>query len=305
MRPLILGTRGSSLAMCQVQIVQTLLEEREPSRPVKVQPIRARADKAPETPLAALQGEGVFVKELEQALLDGEIDAAVHSMKDVPLDQPAGLRIAAVLEREEPQDALVSRSGAAFERLPAGARVGTSSLRRKAQVLRRRRDLDLRDIRGNVDTRLRKLDEGQYEAIIVAACGLVRLGLGERITEYLSLEWMLPEPGQGCLAVQARAEDGEVIEALRALDDPASRACVEAERAFLRGLGGGCRLPIAAHASMAGGELALQGAVVAPDGRAELRGAARGPMTEPVALGQRLAEQLISQGALKLLVPQR
>lgn len=286
--------------MCQAQIVQARLEERSPGRTFRLETIKAQADKNPELPLVAMSGEGVFVKELESALAGGRIDVAVHSMKDLPLETPPGLCIAAVLEREEPRDALVSRSGESLERLPKGARIGTSSLRRQSQ-LRRRPDLDLLEIRGNVDTRVRKLDEGRYDAIVVAACGLIRLGLEERITELLDFSDMLPEPGQGALAVETRIEDSETLEAVAFLDDPMSRACVEAERAFLRALGGGCRVPIAAYASAKSGMLELEGAVIAPDGHDERRGTLTGPITEPVALGERLAAHLASLGAAALL----
>ena len=301
MRPLIIGTRGSSLAMCQAQIVQTKLEERFPERPFRLQTIKAQADKNPELSLTAMTGEGVFVKELEAALLEGRIDLAVHSMKDLPLDLPPTLRIVAVLEREEPRDAFVSRSGETLNQLPSGARIGTSSLRRRSQLLHRRRDLQMLDIRGNVDTRLRKLDEGQYDAIVVAACGLIRLGLEERITEYVDFPQMLPEPGQGALAVETRADDREVLDIVSGLDDAESRACVEAERSFLRALGGGCRVPIAAYASYQNGMLQLEGTVVAPDGSAQIRGRLSGEVTEPEALGEALARQLESQGARELL----
>lgn len=301
MRPFVLGTRGSSLAMCQAEIVQATLEERFPERAFTLQTIKAQADRNPELSLAAMGGEGVFVKELEAALAEGRIDCAVHSMKDLPLDAPPALRIAAVLEREEPRDALVSRSGKTLDRLPAGSRIGTSSLRRQSQLLRRRRDLQIVEIRGNVDTRLRKLDEGRYDAIVVAACGLIRLGLEERITERLEFSCMLPEPGQGALAVEARADDAETLTMLAVLDDLESRACVEAERSFLRALGGGCRVPIAAYASCANGTLTLEGAVIAVDGSEALRETLDGPMTEPVALGKALAEQLTAQGAQRLL----
>ena len=287
--------------MCQAQIVQMKLEEQSPGRTLSLQTIKAQADKNPELPLTALGGEGIFVKELEAALSEGRIDCAVHSMKDLPLDVPPSLRVAAVLEREEPRDALVSRSGEPFDRLPGGCRIGTSSLRRRSQLLHRRRDLQMLDIRGNIDTRLRKLEEGRYDAIIVAACGLVRLGLDERITELLDLSHMLPEPGQGALAVEARADDRETLELIGALEDPLARACVEAERAFLRALGGGCRVPIAAYASCRDGQLELEGAVIAPDGHDQLRGTLTGPMTEPAALGEHLAKQLSAKGAQALL----
>ena len=303
MRPVVIGTRGSSLAVCQAHIVQTRLEEKFSGRAFTLHTIKAQADANPELPLTAMGGEGVFVKELEAALAEGRIDCAVHSMKDLPLQLPEALRIASVLEREEPRDALVSRSGQPLERLPAASRIGTSSLRRQSQLLRWRRDLDILDIRGNVDTRLRKLDEGRYDAIVVAACGLIRLGLEERITERLDFSQMLPEPGQGALAVEARADDRDMLEMLGVLEDPLTRACVDAERSFLKALGGGCRVPIAAYASCRDGVLELEGAVVSADGRRELRGEMQGPMTEPVSLGERLAAHLVSQGAKELLQP--
>ncbi len=301
MRPLVIGTRGSSLARCQAQIVQTRLEEHAGGRPVVLKAITAQADRKPEAPLAALEGEGVFVKELEAALLDGAIDLAVHSLKDLPLDTPGGLEIAAVLAREEPRDALVSRTGQGLRALAAGSRVGTSSLRRASQLRRLRHDLEAVPIRGNVDTRLRKLSEGHYDAVLLAACGLIRLGLESRITEFLDLEVMLPEPGQGALAVETRQGDAGVRYLVSALEDPVTRACTEAERAFLRALGGGCRVPIAAYAEERHGTLTLQGAVVAPDGSTQVRGVRTGPMTEPEALGTALAGALSAQGARDLL----
>ena len=286
--------------MCQAQIVQTKLEDRA-GRPIILQAIKTRADTQSETPLVAMSGEGVFVKELEAALLDGRIDCAVHSLKDLPLATPRKLRLAAVLEREEPRDAVVSRSGEAFDELPSAAAIGTSSLRRRSQLLFRRRDVRMVEIRGNVDTRLRKLDDGRYDAVVVAACGLIRLGLEARITEYLDPAVMLPEPGQGALAVEARADDRETLELLAGLDDPMSRACVDAERAMLGALGGGCRVPIGALGSCTEGILELTGAVIAPDGHEKVSATMTGVMTEPVALGRRLAEELLSQGAEYLL----
>ena len=282
--------------------MQARLEERFPDRAVRLEPITAQADKNPNLPLTLMSGEGVFVKELEAALADGRIDLAVHSLKDLPLELPSGLCLAAVLEREEPRDALVCRSGQPLARLSKGPRIGTSSLRRQSQLRRRRPDVELVEIRGNVDTRLRKLDEGRYDAIVVAACGLIRLGLKERITELLDFSDMLPEPGQGALAVETRADDRDTLHAVEALEDPMSRACVEAERSFLRALGGGCRVPIAAYASVKDGMLELEGAVIAPDGRDERRGTLTGSMTEPLALGERLAKKLEDQGAKRLLM---
>ncbi|MDP3723778.1 MAG: hydroxymethylbilane synthase [Candidatus Omnitrophota bacterium] len=305
MRSLVIGTRGSSLAMCQAQLVQTRLEERFPGRPIRLAAITAQADKDPELPLTMMSGEGVFVKELETALLESRVDLAVHSMKDLPLDVPRGLRLAAVLEREEPRDALVSRSGQPFDQLPSGSRIGTSSPRRQSQLLYRRKDLQILEIRGNVDTRMRKLDEGRYDAIVVAACGLIRLGLEERVTEYLDLTTMLPEPGQGALAVEVRADDLDLQEMMGGFDDPTSRACVEAERAFLRALGGGCRVPIAAYAQGSSGMLQLEGAVLSPDGSRRLRDRATGSLESPTALGEVLAQRLSAQGAEELLSTER
>lgn len=301
MRVCVIGTRGSSLAMRQAQIVQNRLKTHCPGRQFTVTTITAAADKHPEQPLSAMSGEGIFVKELESALLEGAIDLAVHSLKDLPLDTPPGLRIAAVLEREDPRDALVSRAGNTFETLPPGSRIGTSSVRRSSQLRRWRQDLEFQEIRGNVDTRLRKLDDGRYDAIVLAACGLLRLGLGSRITEYLDMERVMPEPGQGALAVEIRADDAATQELVCVLEDPASRACTDAERAFLRGLGGGCRVPIAARAVLQDGALELNGTVVAADGSAQISGACRGPAAEPEALGRRLAEELAERGAKKLL----
>ncbi len=301
MRPLVLGTRGSALAVRQAQLVQARLEACHPAHPVRLQTISARADREPDRPLDALGGEGVFVKELEAALLAGDIDAAVHSLKDMPLAMPDGLHLVAVLAREEPRDALVSRDGRRFAELPQGARLGTSSLRRRSQLLRRRRDLDVLEIRGNVETRLRKLDDGRYDAIVLAACGLLRLGLGRRITEYLDLELMVPEPGQGALAIEARRDDDELTAWLAPLDDSVARACADAERAFLDALGGGCRVPIAAYAVSEGDQLDLVGTVVAPDGSAAVRGRQRGPIAQPAVLGRTLARQLRAEGAETIL----
>lgn len=302
MRPIIIGTRGSSLALCQAGIIRDTLMQRAPRQPVELKVITAQADRNPDLPLVAMSGEGVFVKELEAALLDGQVDCAVHSMKDLPLQTPPGLRLAAVCERREVRDALISRTGDAFEQLPKEARIGTSSPRRRSQLLRLRPDLRMCDIRGNVDTRLRKLGEDQYDAIILAACGLIRLGLQDRITAYLDASQLLPEPGQGALAIETRTDDARILELVGGLDEPVSRACVEAERAFLRALGGGCRVPIAAYASCADGVLELDGAVLAADGHDQRRGTETGPVTEPIAVGERLANYLASQGARELLM---
>ncbi len=302
MRAIVIGSRGSALALHQARLVQGRLAQLAPGRRIELAVIQAHADKHPEQPLATIgEGEGVFVKELQGALLGRAIDLAVHSMKDLPLQEEPRLRTAAVLERDEPRDCVVSRTGAKYEQLPPGARIGTSSLRRRSQLLRWRGDLQMLETRGNVDTRLRKLDEERYDAIVIAACGLIRLGLGSRITQYLELQRMVPEPGQGAIAVEARSDDAEALRLVGALDHAQTRAAVGAERAFLDALGGGCRVPIAGYAAVEAGELALQGVVVTPDGTAEVRGAMRGPLTDPAGLGHRLAQRLTSQGALELL----
>ncbi|MBI3322937.1 MAG: hydroxymethylbilane synthase [Candidatus Omnitrophica bacterium] len=300
-RAVVIGTRGSSLSVCQTEIVRVRLEERFPQRRFELKTIKAQADRKPDAPLVAMSGEGIFVKELEQALLDGEVDLAVHSMKDLPLAIPEGLTIAAVTEREDAHDALVSRAGQSWEQLPAGSRIGTSSIRRKSQLLCSRRDVEFVEIRGNVDTRLRKLDEGRYDAIVLAACGLIRLGLEARITAYLPMTQMLPEPGQGALGIEAREGDDDILTMLKTLDDAASRACVSAERAFLRALGGGCRVPIAAYAEAKDGALTLDGAVIAPDGSKRLRDGVSGPAASPDSLGESLAKRLLAQGAKEIL----
>ena len=298
---LVIGTRGSALALSQARVVQATLEACAPSRPWRLERVASRADEHPERPIEALGGEGVFVKELESALRDRRIDVAVHSMKDVPLALPDALSIAAVLTRDDPRDALVSRHGESLSQLPKGARIGTSSPRRRSQLLRERADLHVMDMRGNVDTRLRKLDGGEYDAIVLAACGLIRLGLPHRITECLSVERMLPEPGQGAIAIEARRDDRHVLDLLASLDDAAAHTCIDAERAFLATLGGGCRVPIAAYAACEGDVIVLRGLVITPDGRRQTDGITRGPIRSPVTLGKTLADQLIARGAKELL----
>ena len=263
--------------------------------------ITAEADQQPDAPLASIGGEGVFVKELAAALSRGEIDVAVHSLKDVPLAMPDGLRLAAIPPREEPHDALISASGRMLARLPLGAVVGTSSLRRQGQLLHARPDLSVQPIRGNVETRLRKLREGQYDAILVAAAGLIRLGMAQEITERIDPHVMLPEPGQGALALQTRADDRATNALVTPLDDAPTRACVTAERAFLRGLGGGCHLPIAALGRIEGEQLALDGVVVAPDGSKMIHEQATGSISGPDALGESLAKRAITKDAKSLL----
>jgi len=304
---LIIGSRGSALAVRQAEIVRARLAAHYPHLTFSLKLIRTSGDRLADRPLTAFGGKGLFIKELEEALRAGEIDLAVHSLKDMPAELPEGLQLAAILEREDPRDALVTRTGEGTVRtLPKGAIVGTSSLRRLAQLRAMRPDLDIRPLRGNVDTRLRKLDEGHYEAIILAAAGLVRLGLEARIVERIPTEVMIPAIGQGAIAVETRAEDDDVTALVARLDHPPTRAATMAERAFLHRLGGGCHVPIAAHAELVSDEparLLLRGMIASPDGTRLLKAHISGPLTEAVALGHQLAERLIAEGALALLNP--
>ena len=290
---LTLGTRGSALARWQTGWVLARLREHWPGLASQVRTFTTTGDRLLDKPLPEIGGKGVFTEELEQALLRGEIDLAVHSLKDLPVAVTPGLALGAVCARADARDVLISPSGAGLWALPPGARVGTSSLRRSAQLRRARPDLTILSLRGNVDTRLRKAQQGDYDAIVLAAAGVLRLGLGAAITEYLSLEVMLPAPGQGALAVQCRASDAGTQALLAPLEDAPTRAAVEAERAFLSGLGGGCAAPVAAYA---GGEpLTLTGFVGTADGQAGLRVTAQG--SDPLALGARLAQQALAEGA--------
>jgi hydroxymethylbilane synthase len=257
-------------------------------------------------PLSVIGGKGVFTKELEDALLDGRIDIAVHSLKDLPTILPEGLSITAICEREDPRDALVLAAGSEFDatalgNLPRGAIVGTSSQRRLAQLRCWRDDLVIKDLRGNVDTRIRKLDEGQYDAVILASAGLVRLGLQDRISLRIPIEHMLPAVGQGAIAIETREDDEFVVEATRRLDHRETRVACLAERAFLRGLGGGCQLPIAAHARFEGELLKLDGLVARPDGSKRLQDSLSGPADSAEELGSSLASTLLNRGAASLL----
>lgn len=279
-----LGTRGSALALAQSQQVADRVTAAT-GRAVRLEVIRTRGDQVQDKPLAQVGGKGLFTAELEEALRDGSIDFAVHSLKDLPTEDPQGLTLGALPARVDPRDALV---GAALDQLPAGAVVGTGSLRRRTQLLAARPDLDVRDIRGNVDTRLAKRDRGDYAAIVLAMAGLQRLGLQRDDLHPLSVEQMVPAVGQGALGVQCRAGDAEVLDALGAIDDPGTRRCVLAERAFLAEFGGGCNVPVAAHVVLV--DDGLQGTAAGPadDGlkRIVLRG------TDPVLLGQALARML-------------
>jgi len=304
--PLVLGTRGSPLALWQARHVAGRLEAAWPGLGVRLEVIRTTGDKIQDVPLAKLGGKALFVKEIEEALLDGRVDLAVHSMKDVPTDLPAGLHILAIGEREDPRDVLISRTGTRFGDLPRGARVGTSSLRRQAQLLHHRPDLEIVGLRGNLDTRLRKLHSEGLDAIVLAAAGVRRLGLFDRVTEVLPPELSLPAIGQGALGIEVRAPGaggrgpgiGRVVEVL---DHADTHAAVEAERAFLRRLEGGCQVPFAAHAEVERGRICLRGLVALPDGTRLVRGERQGEARDGHAIGTALAEELLGRGAREIL----
>jgi hydroxymethylbilane synthase len=296
-----IGTRGSPLALWQARHVADRLRPLAAPRPVELVEIETAGDRVRDLALSQIGGDGVFTKEIQRALLDRAVEVAVHSLKDLPTTHVGGLALAAVPPRGPTGDAFVSRRHRRFDDLPPGAVVGTSSLRRRAQALHRRPDLRLINLRGNVETRLRKLAEQDLDAIILARAGLERLGLGQHITEILDPEWMLPAVGQGALGLECRAGDGDTLALLRALDDVPARQAVLAERAVLRGLGGGCLVPIGASATVEGERLALRAAVLSPDGSRRIAGDLSGPAAEAEVLGQRLAERLLAEGARELL----
>ncbi len=298
---LVLGTRGSKLALRQSEWFQSRLREVAPQVQVTLRTIQTSGDKIVDVPLAKIGGKGLFVKEIEEALLAGDIDLAVHSMKDVPAELPPGLDILCVPPREDPRDALISGSGRLFKDLPQSARVGTSSLRRQSQLLHARPDLRVEMLRGNLDTRLRKLREGRFDAIVLAAAGLRRLSWGHEITEYLDPAISLPAIGQGALGIEGRRDDAFVCELLGRLNDSDTRITVSAERALLHRLQGGCQVPIAAHAVLDGEELRLDGLIASVDGKTIIRDAVVGKRSEAPSLGVQLAERLLSRGGDRIL----
>jgi hydroxymethylbilane synthase len=298
---LIFATRPSALARWQTQWVITVLQSIHPDLICKEKVITTRGDKILDKPLPEIGGKGLFTQELESELLSGAVHCAVHSLKDLPVENPEGLTVGCIPLRGEVRDALISAKGYTLETLPPGSVVGTSSLRRAAQVLSARPDLTIASLRGNVDTRLRKALEGQYDAILLAGAGLTRLGLDSHVTQWLPLEVMLPAPGQGALAVQCRAYDFETLSLLSSLEDPPTRDAVSAERQFLLGLGGGCAVPVAAYAAVSGQQstISLTGLVASVDGKRLVKVAGEG--ADPVELGDRLAQEAIVQGANKIL----
>jgi hydroxymethylbilane synthase len=295
-----LGSRGSKLALWQAEFIQFEIE-RKTGRKVEITRIRTTGDMILDVPLARVGGKGLFVKEIEEALLTGRIDLAVHSMKDVPTDLPDGLEIVAITRREDPRDAFLSVKYRRFEDLPQGARVGTSSLRRQTQLLGIRPDLSIETLRGNLDTRIRKMEEGRFDAILLAAAGLRRLGWEAKITQYLPEEMSLPAIGQGALGIEIRSEDPDTREAVSFLNDRDTAFAVRAERGFLKRLEGGCQVPIASHGRTEGDNIFLQGMVGRPDGSEIIRGSATGSVSGPEALGVALAEQLLERGARTIL----
>ncbi len=296
---IVIGTRGSQLALWQSNWVKERLSAA--GHEVENRVIKTTGDTHPEASLSRSGTKGLFIKEIEEALLDRSIDLAVHSLKDLPVDQPAGLEVAAVPKRDDPRDAFISRSGLLWNALSAGSSVGTSSLRRMAQLRALRRDLVVVPLRGNVDTRLRKLDRGHCDALVLAAAGLDRLGLAGRVTAHFSVEEMCPAVGQGAMAIEIRKGDMGVQNAAQPLDDALTHQAVRAERALLRHLGGGCQAPIAAYATVESGHLDLRGVVARLDGSEVIRASAAGALDDPERLGERLAQDLLNRGARAVL----
>lgn len=298
-RTIIIGSRPSKLALWQTNHVLGALRAACPEYTYQIKTLVTEGDKVLDRPLPEIGGKGLFTAELEAELLTGQIDLAVHSLKDLPVDTQPGLHIGAVGKRADARDVLISAKGLKLAELPQGARLGTSSLRRSAQVLAVRPDLRILPLRGNVDTRIRKALQGDYDAIILAAAGLERLELGSHITEYLPFTVMLPAPGQGALGIQCRAGDSELLGLLKRIHDPATAQAVTAERAFLSALGAGCSAPVAAYAHTVDGLLQITGLVASADGKKVVIVFSEG--SEPQALGEKLAEQALSRGAKDLL----
>lgn len=298
---LTIGTRQSLLALWQSNHIAALLRKEYRECEVVLKKIVTKGDRILDVPLAQIGGKGLFTKEIEEDLLDGTVDLAVHSLKDMPTVLPEGLCLTAITERANVGDAFVSNKYATFEELPLGSVVGTSSLRRKAQLLAKRPDLEIRDLRGNVDTRLRKLDEGLYDAIILAAAGLERLGHGDRISSLIPADVCLPAVGQGALAIEARTADKEVRDMLSFLNDLNTKQATDAERAFLGLLEGGCQVPIGVHADVEGENIRIEAIIAALDGSTILRDTINGKADDAVSLGQQLGKKMLAAGGQEIL----
>lgn len=300
-KKLVIASRESALAMWQARHIQAKLQALYPACDVQILGMTTTGDQILDSPLARIGGKGLFVKELETALENGSADLAVHSMKDVPMNLPDGFMLVATGEREDPRDAFISNQFDSLEYLPHGSVVGTSSLRRQSQIQARFPHLTIESLRGNVQTRLRKLDEGQYAAIILAAAGLIRLGLGDRIRSFITPEDSIPAVGQGALGIEIKASRTDLIEILAPLNDPATQLCVEAERGFSRALAGSCTVPLGAYAQYHNHQLSMTGFVASVDGQHMLRESMVGDANQAEALGKALADKLVSLGADKIL----
>lgn len=296
-----IATRKSPLALWQAHFVRDQLHHHHPDLKIELVTMTTQGDKILDTPLAKVGGKGLFVKELETGMLEGRADIAVHSMKDVPVEFPTGLHLAVICEREDPRDAFVSNNFKSLEELPQGARLGTSSLRRQSQISALRPDLKIIDLRGNVNTRLKKLDEGEYDAIILAAAGLKRLEFDDRITQFIATDVCLPAIGQGAVGIECRSDDARVNNLIAPLNDNKTQIRVLAERAMNQRLQGGCQVPIAGYAELDRGIVLLRGLVAQVDGKQIIRGEIAGPPESVEELGMVLAEDLLSRGADKIL----
>jgi hydroxymethylbilane synthase len=296
-----IATRGSKLALWQAEHVRARLLALRPEAKIELLVLKTQGDKILDVALAKVGGKGLFVKEIEDALLENRADLAVHSMKDVPSELPTGLGLAAILEREDPRDAFLSNKISSPSEIPQGATLGTSSLRRAAQILAWRPDLKIELLRGNVDTRLAKLDEGRYDAILLAAAGLKRLGFGQRITGILDLEQMIPAVGQGAVGVECRLADSPVLELIRQLDHADTSACVQVEREFNLAIGGSCQIPAGCHARILGDQFRLDAFIASPDGSKLIRRSASGLVSGLRGSGSRLAAELLDAGGRQLL----
>ena len=300
-KKLTIGTRQSALALWQAEHIAALLQEKYPECEIALKRVLTKGDKILDVSLSKIGGKGLFTKEIEQDLLDGEVDLAVHSLKDMPTELPEGLILACITKREHEGDAFVSNNYRSLAELPLGATVGTSSLRRKAQLLAARPDLQIVDLRGNVQTRLARLDEGKMQAIILAVAGLRRLGLGDRIQEILPHAICLPAVGQGALAIEARANDSEVLQMLEFLNDPDTQAVTKAERAYLRLLEGGCQVPIGVYAEVCEQQILLRAVIASLDGQRVLKDCIQGAIDEAEQLGIKLGEQMLAAGGREIL----